>query len=121
MDKKKTLELLNMLFDAARPDLEEEFSDEAYIIADLMSMVDKPSEVVLRELITEEAIDTIAGTYKIPRNVASRYFKEIPEVMDNMMERIDETIMIEVEDWIMSTDIIKHQGTKEEAYNASNT
>ena len=113
MDKKKTLELLNMLFDAARPDLEEEFSDEAYIIADLMSMVDKPSEVVLRELITEEAIDLIHTAYKIPRNVASRYFKETPEVADNMMDQVYGAIMIEVEDWIMSTDIIKHQGTKD--------
>ena len=114
MDKKKTMELLEVLFDAARPDpLVTEWSDEAYILADLMRVVSDPPEVAIRELITEDAIDTIHTVYKVPRDVASRYFRETPEVMDNAMDRVYETVMTEIEDWISSTDILKYQNSEE--------
>ena len=108
-EKEKQLELLNRLFDAARGSLDEEWTDEAYVLADLIKLVDTPTEIAIRELITEDAIDTIHNTYKIPRSIASRYFKETPEVMDNTMDRVYETILTEVEDWITSTDILSHQ------------
>jgi len=108
-EKEKQLELLNRLFDAARGNLDEEWTDEAYVLADLIKLVDTPAEIAIRELITEDAIDTIHNTYKIPRSIASRYFKETPEVMDNTMDRIYETILTEIEDWLPSTDILSHQ------------
>jgi len=109
-NKEKQLELLNVLFDAARVDCNEEWSDEAYILADLIKLVDQPPEEAIRELLTADLIDTVINVYKIPPIVAKGYVTETPEFMDNVMDRIYETIMFETENWIGSTDILKHQG-----------
>ena len=113
MEKTKTLELLNVLFDAARGDYTEDWSDEAYILADLIKLVEQPTEIAIRELLTEDMIDTLDSVYKIPKGIASKYVRREPEFMDNVMDRVYETTLFELENWLGSTDIIIHQGKKD--------
>ena len=111
-NKEKQLELLNVLFDASRVDCNEEWSDEAYTLADLIKLVDQSPEEAIRELLTADLIDTVINIYKIPPIVAKGYVTETPEFMDNVMDRVYETILFETENWIESTDILEHQEYK---------
>jgi len=113
-EKQKQLDLLNELFDAVRGDCQEEWTDNAYILADLIREVDRSPEEAIRELLTDDLTDTLVNTYKIPRTVAINYARATPEFMDNVMDRVYETMMFELENYVGSTDILKFQGTTDD-------
>ncbi len=108
MDKKQmTLKLLNSLFDSSRGSLEEDWHDNTYILADLIQLVDESLEIALRRLVIEETLDSMSNVYKIPRIICKHYMTL--EFMDNVMDQVDEAIVREIEEFVASTDILKHQ------------
>ena len=113
LDKKKALELLNDLFDASKS-CDEEWSETVYTLADIIRYIDKPSELAIRELYTNEVIDTISNTYKIPRNIVQSYVAKDIEFVDNLMDQLDRAATEEVENWIGSSTIyLSHQNSKD--------
>ncbi len=69
----------------------------------------KINEITVRKYITGEVIDTLCNVYKIDRYYAMKYVGSTHEFMDNVMDRIDEAMTREVEEFISSSDILKHQ------------
>ena len=112
-EKEKQLELLNRLFDAARGSLDEEWTDDCYVLADLITLVSGPRDSLGIHVIYEVR-DTLVNTYKIPADIAIEYMKESPEFLENATLRMDEALNRELEEWIPSTDILTHQGEQDE-------
>ena len=111
-EKQKQLELLNELFASSRGDCSEEWSDLSYQLADIIREVGRSPEEAIRELLTDDLTETLVDIYKIPRAVAKSYARATPEFMDNVITRVKETMMFELENWIGSTNILSFQGTK---------
>ncbi len=68
-----------------------------------------PSEIFIREYATDEIVDMLFNVYKIDKSVAISYIKDTNEFMDNVMDRIDEAIIREVEELVSATNILQHQ------------
>jgi len=113
-EKEQQLELLNRLFDAARGNIDEEWTDDCYTLANLIVKVTEPPELVARNYATGEVIDTLVNTYKIPKNVATNYVLKSSEFMDNVMDAIEDAMVQELEEFVASTDILSHQGAGDE-------
>ena len=61
-------------------------------------MCDKPIEIAIRELITEDAITTIVETYKLTEDEARYYFNKNPGTLDDIMEKVYEVIDLALEE-----------------------
>ncbi len=108
-NKKEQKELLEKLFEASRGDLQDEWSDDAYVLADLINIVDKTPEETARDYATAEVIDMLFNVYKVDKRVGIHYAMNTNEFMDNVMDRIDEAMVREVEEFVSSSDILKYQ------------
>ena len=112
-EKEQQLELLNRLFDAARGNIDEEWTDDCYTLANLIVKVDAAPEEVARNYAVGEVVDTLVNVYKIPKNVATAYVLNGSEFMDNVMGAIDRAMVQELEEFVQSTDILTHQGEQD--------
>jgi len=113
-DKEQQLELLNRLFDAARGNIDEEWTDDCYTLANLIVKVDAAPEEVARNYATGEVIRTLVEAYNIPKNVATSYTLANTEFMDNVMDAMEKALVQEIEEFVASTDILSHQGAGDE-------
>ncbi len=73
----------------------------------------EPTEIVARGLVITEAVDILCNIYNIPRNTAMVYIATNEELVDNITDRMDEAMLMEIEDWIPSTDILTYQEGEE--------
>jgi hypothetical protein len=106
----KQLELLKLLFDAARDDHQKEWSDEAYILAGIIKDIAQTTEEKFTKLVLESAVDTLVKVYGIPKNTATKYVKDPnSELVPNLIDRIREILLFEIENWIPSTDILSYR------------
>ena len=104
MNKEKTLQMLETLFHST---LDKEWTKESYLLADLIKMVNKPSEVAFRELVIAEVVDSMSDSYRVPRIICKGYLTD--EVIDNILDRMDEAMVREIEEFVASTDILQYE------------
>ena len=63
----------------------------------------------LEQYVIYEILNVLEIIYNIPRDKAIKYLRDNRGFIDNTIDRMDETLNREVEEWIPSTDIISHQ------------
>jgi hypothetical protein len=114
-EQQKQLELLNDLFAASRGDCTEEWNEQSYLLADIIRVIGRSPKDTVRELLTDDLAETLVNVYKIPETVAKTYVRATPEFMDNVLDKVYEAALLELEDWIPSTSILSFQNAEETA------
>ena len=63
----------------------------------------------LEQYVIHQILDSLEIVYHIPRNVGIQYLRDNTEFLYNTIDRMDEALNREIEEWVPSTDIISHQ------------
>ena len=63
----------------------------------------------LEQYVVQQILDSLEIVYDIPRNISMQYLRDNTEFLYNTIDRMDEALDREIEEWVPSTDIISHQ------------